>query len=50
MRGRGRPKLTWAEAVERDLKDWNVPRELALDRTTLKSAFPVTKVDMGGGG
>jgi hypothetical protein len=22
-RGRGRPKLTWEEAVKRDLKDWN---------------------------
>jgi hypothetical protein len=24
-RGRGRPKLTWKEAVKRDMKDWNVP-------------------------
>nr|XP_051184439.1 uncharacterized protein LOC127298635 [Lolium perenne] len=30
-RGRGRPKLTWSEAVKRDLRDWNVPKDLALD-------------------
>ena len=30
-RGRGRPKLTWAESVKRDLKDWNIFKEIALD-------------------
>jgi hypothetical protein len=40
-RGRGRPKLTWVEAVKRDLKDWNVSRELAFDRTAWKSAIHV---------
>ena len=40
-RGRGRPKLTWEEAVKRDLKDWNVPRDLAFDRATWKSAIHV---------
>ena len=27
-RGRGRPKLTWDESVKRDLKDWNISKEL----------------------
>ena len=40
-RGRGRPKLTWDEGVKRDLKEWNVPRDLAFDRTAWKSAIHV---------
>ena len=32
-RGRGRPKLTWDESVKRDLKDWNISKEIALDRS-----------------
>ena len=32
-RGRGRPKLTWDESVKRDLKDWNISEEIALDRS-----------------
>ncbi|KAG2593988.1 hypothetical protein PVAP13_5NG596102 [Panicum virgatum] len=32
-RGRGRPKLTWDESVKRDLKDWNIPKEIVLDRS-----------------
>jgi len=40
-RGRGRPRLTWEEAVKRDLKDWNIPREVALDRNTWKKAIHV---------
>ena len=31
--GRGRPKLTWDESVKRDLKDWNISKEVALDRS-----------------
>ena len=31
-RGRGRPNLTWEESVKRDLKDWNITRELAMGR------------------
>uniref|UniRef100_M8CCE7 Uncharacterized protein n=1 Tax=Aegilops tauschii TaxID=37682 RepID=M8CCE7_AEGTA len=31
-RGRGRPNLTWEESVKRDLKDWSITRELAMDR------------------
>lgn len=40
-RGRGRPRLTWDEAVKRDLKAWNIPRELTLDRNAWKSAIHV---------
>jgi hypothetical protein len=25
-RGRGRPKLTWEEAVKEDLKGWDIPK------------------------
>ena len=32
-KGRGRPKLTWDELVKRDLKDWNISKEIALDRS-----------------
>ena len=32
-RGRGRPKLTWDESVKRDLKKWNISKELAMDRS-----------------
>ena len=32
-RGRGRPKLTWGESIKRDLKDWDISEELALDRS-----------------
>jgi hypothetical protein len=31
-RGRGRPNLTWEESVKRDLKEWCITKELALDR------------------
>jgi hypothetical protein len=27
-RGRRRPKLTWDESVKRDLKEWDIPKEL----------------------
>jgi hypothetical protein len=40
------PNLEWVsmlvsqqEVVRRDLRDWNVPRDLALDRTAWKSAI-----------
>jgi hypothetical protein len=31
--GRGRPKLTWDESVKRDLKEWNISKDLAMDRS-----------------
>ena len=40
-RGRGRPKLTWDESVKRDLKDWNISKEIALDRSAWKLAINV---------
>ena len=40
-RGRGRPKLTWDESVKRDLKDWDIFEELALDRSAWRLAINV---------
>ena len=40
-RGRGRSKLTWDESVKRDLKDWNISKEIALDRSAWKLAINV---------
>jgi len=40
-RGRGRPKLTWVEAIKGDLKGCNIPKDLALDRSAWKTAIHV---------
>ena len=40
-RGRGRPNLTWEESVKRDLKDWSITKELAMDRGAWKLAIHV---------
>ncbi|KAG2564542.1 hypothetical protein PVAP13_7NG090167 [Panicum virgatum] len=40
-RGRGRPKLTWDESVKRDLKEWNISKEVALDRNAWRLAINV---------
>ena len=40
-RGRGRPKLTWDESVKRDLKEWNISIDLALDRNVWRLAINV---------
>jgi hypothetical protein len=32
-RERGRSRLTWEKIIKRDLKEWNIPKELALDRS-----------------
>jgi hypothetical protein len=40
-RGRGRPNLTWEECMKRDLKDWCITKELALDRREWKIAIHV---------
>jgi len=40
-RGRGRPKLTWDELVKRDLRDWNISKEIALDRSAWRLAINV---------
>ena len=36
-----RPKLTWDESVKRDLKDWNISKEIALDRSAWRLAINV---------
>ena len=40
-RGSGRPKLTWDESVKRDLKDWDISKEVALDRSAWRLAINV---------
>ncbi|KAG2609769.1 hypothetical protein PVAP13_4KG087333 [Panicum virgatum] len=40
-RGRGRPKLTWDESVKRDIKDWNISKEIALDRSAWRLSINV---------
>ncbi|GER31105.1 calcium-transporting ATPase 3 family protein [Striga asiatica] len=40
-RGRGRPKFTWEESVKRDLKDWNISKDLAVDKSAWRLAINV---------
>ena len=40
-RDRCRPKLTWDESVKRNLKDWDISEELALDRSAWRLAINV---------
>jgi hypothetical protein len=40
-RGRGRPKLTWDESVKRDLKEWDIPKELVMDRSAWRLTINV---------
>ena len=42
-RGRGRPKLTWVEAIKGDSKVWNIPKDLALDRSAWKIASHIPR-------
>jgi hypothetical protein len=42
-RGRGRPKLTWEEAVKRDLMEWDIPKELVMDRSAWRLAINVSE-------
>jgi hypothetical protein len=42
-RGRGRSKLTWEEAVKRDLKEWDIPKELVMDRSAWRLAINVSE-------
>ena len=37
----GRPKLTWDESVKRDLRDWNISKKIALDRSAWRLAINV---------
>ena len=43
-RGRGRPMLTWVQAIKGDLKGWNIPNDLALDRSACKTAIHVPEL------
>jgi hypothetical protein len=43
-RGRGRPKLTWGEAIKRDLKAWDIPRDLCFNRSAWKAAIDVPEL------
>ena len=43
-RGRGRPKLTCDESVKRDLKEWNISKEIALDWRIWKLAINVSEL------
>jgi hypothetical protein len=40
-KNRAHPNLTWEESVKRDLKDWCITKELALDRREWKLAIHV---------
>ena len=40
-RGRGRSKLTWDESVKRDLKNWNISRDVVLDMRAWRLAINV---------
>jgi hypothetical protein len=42
-RDRGRPNLTCEEFVKRDLKDWCITKELALDRREWKLVIHVSE-------
>jgi len=43
-RGRGRPKLMWDESVKRDLKDWNISKEIVLDSSVWRLAINVPEL------
>ena len=43
-RGRGRPILTWWEAIKKDLKTCDIPRDLCLNRSTWKTAIEVAEL------
>jgi hypothetical protein len=38
-RGRDRPRLTWEEAIKKDLKEWNISKEFALDKSAWKTTI-----------
>jgi len=37
----GRPKLTWEEAIKGDLKRWNIPKDLSLNRSAWRTDIPM---------
>ena len=42
-RGRGRPKLTWGASVKRDLKEWNISKDLAMDSSAWRQSINVSE-------
>ena len=40
-RDRGRPKLTWEETIKRDLKAWDISKDLCLNKSVWKAAIDV---------
>jgi hypothetical protein len=40
---RERPKLTWKETVKKDLKRWNIPKELGSNRSAWKTTIHVSE-------
>jgi hypothetical protein len=42
-RERGRPRLTWEEEIKKNLKEWNISKEFALDRSAWKTAIHVSE-------
>jgi hypothetical protein len=40
-RRRGRPKVTWDESFKRGLKEWDIPKELVMDRSAWRLAINV---------
>ena len=42
-RGRGRLNLTWEVSVKRDLKDWSITKELAMDRGCVEACYPCAR-------
>jgi hypothetical protein len=46
-RGRGRPNLTWEEAIKRNLKEWNIPLELCSVRSAWKEVIHVPEPWLG---
>jgi hypothetical protein len=39
--------LTWEKAVKRDLKEWNISKELVLDRSVWKMTIHILEYDLG---
>ena len=42
-RDRGRPKLTWGASVKRDLKEWNISKDLAMDSSAWRQSINVSE-------
>jgi hypothetical protein len=43
-RERDRPKLTWKEVIKRDMKEYNISKELVSNKSACKMAIHVPKL------